>query len=139
MRQQCCNCKVECAFLSVAAAIVVGVVAAIAQYTAIITLTPVFYIVAFGIAVLFLGVLLALTPTLYKTACIGCNSNLKLTTIGIVGTIVASIVLLAVGFAATSVLGAIFVGLLAGFFTLLVTSVVCAINCAGQCRRCDED
>ena len=134
MRQTSCNCRVECGFLSLAAAVVAGVVAAIAQYTAIITLTTVFYIVAFGIAVLFLGILLASLPSLYKTACHGCNSNLKLTTIGILGTIVTSVVLIAVGFSATSILGAIVVGLLAAFFTLIITSVVCTINCAGECR-----
>ncbi len=135
MRQTSCDCRVECAFLAIAASIIAGVVAAIAQYTAIITLTTVFYIVAFGIAVLLLGVLLALTPTFYKTACQSrCNANIKLTTVGIIGTIITSVILIAVGFAATSVLGAIFVGALAAFFTLIITAVVCTINCAGECR-----
>ncbi len=138
MRQTSCNCRVECGFLALAAAVIAGVVAAIAQFTAIITLTTAFYIVAFGIAILFLGVLLALLPNLYKTACQGCNSNLRLTTAGILGTIVTSIVLIAVGFAATSVLGAIFVGLLAAFFTLIVTSVVCTVNCASRCEYRDD-
>ncbi len=129
-----CNRRVECGFIAVAASIIAGVIAAITQFTAIITLTPVFYIVAFGIAVLFLGVLLALLPALDRTACrSGCNSNIKLLTTGILGTIFTAIVLLAVGFAATSVLGAIFVGLLAAFFTLMVTSAVCTINCASEC------
>ena len=129
-----CNRRIECAFLSIAASIIVGIVAAIAQFTALITLTPVFYVVAFGIAVLFLLVLLALSPVLDKTACRGCcNSNVKLATIGILGTIVTAIILIAVSFAATSVLGAIVVGLLAAFFTLMITSSVCAVNCASAC------
>ncbi len=134
MRETNCNRRVECGFLAIAASVIAGVVAAIAQFTAIITLTPVFYIVALGVAVLFLAVLLALTPNLYKTACQGCNGNLKLATIGILGTIVTSIILIAVGFAATSVLGAIFVGLLAASFALAITSIVCAVNCTGECR-----
>ncbi len=134
MREINCNRRVECAFVAVAASIIAGIVAAIAQFTAIITLVPVFYIVAFGIAVLFLGVLLALLPVLDRTACrSGCNSNVKLLTAGILGTIFTAIILLAVGFAATSVLGAIFVGLVAAFFTLMVTSAVCTINCASEC------
>ncbi len=129
-----CNSRIECAFLAIAASIIVGVVAAISQFTAIVTFSTIFYIVAFGIAVLFLGVLLALVPVLYRTACRNCcNSNVKLTTVGILGTIVTAIILIAVGFAATSVLGAIFVGLLAAFFTLIITSVVCTINCAASC------
>ena len=135
MRQTNCNSRVDCAFLSIAAAIIVGIVAAIVQFTAIVSFTTVFYIVAFGVAVLFLAILLALVPTLYRVSCQGCgNFNTKLTTLGILGTIAASIVLIAVGFAATSGLGAIFVGLLAGFFTLMITSIVCTINCAGECK-----
>ncbi len=139
MRNTNCSNHVDCAFLAVAAAVVAGVVAAIAQFTAIITLTTVFYIVAFGIAVLFLGLLLVSLPVLYKTACHACcNSNIKLTTVGILGTIVTSIILIAVGFAATSVLGAIFVGLLAAFFALIITSVVCIVNCASECKCNNE-
>lgn len=139
MRNSNCNSRVDCAFLSIAAAVIVGLVAAIAQFTAIVTFTTVFYIVAFGVAVLFLAILLALVPTLYKVSCQSCCiSNIKLTTLGILGTIVTSIILIAVGFAATSVLGAIFVGLLAAFFTLMVTSIVCTINCAGECKYVNE-
>lgn len=134
MRQSNCNSHVDCSLLSVAAAVVVGLVAAIAQFTAIITLTTVFYIVAFGIAVLFLAVLLALVPVLYRVACGSCcASNIKVVTTGILGAIFTSVILIAVGFTATSVLGAVFVGLLAAFLTLAVTGVVCAINCASIC------
>ncbi len=134
MRETNCNRRVECAFLAIATSVIVGIVAAILQFTALITLTPVFYIVAFGIAVLFLAVLLALLPVLDRNACRNCcNYNIKLLTSGILGTIFTAIILLAVGFAATSVLGAIFVGLLAAFFTLTVTSAVCTINCASEC------
>lgn len=133
MRETNCNRRVECGFIAVAASIIAGIVAAIAQFTAIITLTPVFYIVAFGIAVLLLAILLALAPQLGAGALRGyCTSNVTLLTVGILGTIFTSIILLAVGFAATSVLGAIFVGLLAAFFTLMVTSVVCTVNCTAD-------
>ncbi len=139
MRNSNCNTRVDCAFLAIAAAVIVGIVAAIAQFTAIVTFTTVFYIVAFGVAVLFLAVLLAMVPVLYRMSCQSCcGSNIKLATIGILGTIVTSIILIAVGFAATSVLGAIFVGLLAGFFTLVVTSIACTINCASECRYNNE-
>ncbi len=139
MRQSNCNSRVDCSFLALAAAVIVGIVAAIAQFTAIVTFATVFYIVAFGVAVLFLAVLLALSPVLQRAECRGCgNFNIKLTTIGILGTIVTSVILIAVGFAATSVLGAIFVGLLAAFFTLTVTSVICTVNCASICDYREE-
>ncbi len=139
MKNSNCNTRVDCAFLAIAAAVIVGLVAAIAQFTAIVTFTTIFYIAAFGVAVLFLAVLLALVPVLYRVTCQNCcSSNVKLTTLGILGTIVTSIILIAVGFAATSVLGAIFVGLLAAFFTLTVTSIVCTINCASECKYNNE-
>ncbi len=129
-----CNRRVECGFLAVAASVIAGVVAAITQFTAIITLTPVFYIVAFGVAVLLLAILLLLAPALCDTTRRTCQvANIKLLTAGILGTIFTSVILLAVGFAATSVLGAIFVGLLAAFVTLMVTSVVCTVNCTSEC------
>ncbi len=130
MKETNCSCRVECGFIAVAASVIAGVVAAIAQFTAIITLTPVFYIVAFGVAVLLLAILLALAPTLNTAAQRSCCANsVGLLTAGILGTIFTSVILLAVGFAATSVLGAIFVGLLSAFFTLMVISVVCTVNC----------
>ena len=139
MRQTNCNTRVDCAFLSIAAAIIVGIVAAIAQFTAIVTFSTVFYIVAFGVAVLFLAILLALVPVLYRVSCQSCcNFNIKLTTAGILGSIVTSIILLAVGFAATSGLGAVFIGLLAAFFTLTVTSVLCTVNCVSECKYNSE-
>lgn len=134
MIQTNCNHRVECGFIAVAASIIAGIVAAIAQFTAIITLTPVFYIVTFGVAVLLLAILLLLTPMLCDTTqhtC--CVTNIRLLTAGVLGTIFTSVILLAVGFAATSVLGAIFVGLLAAFFTLMTTSVVCTVTCTSEC------
>ena len=129
-----CNRRVECGFIAVAASVIAGVVAAITQFTAIITLTPVFYIVAFGVAVLLLAILLLLSPVLCDTTHRNCQAtNIKLLTAGILGTIFTSVILLAVGFVATSVLGAIFVGLLAAFTTLMVTSVVCEVNCTTDC------
>lgn len=138
MTQTNCNYRVECGFIAMAASVIAGIVAAIAQFTAIITLTSIFYIVAFGVAVLFLAILLLLAPMLCDaTRHTCCVTNIKLLSVGILGTIFTSVILLAVGFAATSVLGAIFVGLLAAFFTLMVTSVVCTVTCTADCCSYD--
>lgn len=128
-----CRKRVDCAFIAIAASIIVGIVAAILQFTAIITLTTVFFIVAFGIAVLFLAILLSLTGAATRNARDCCCFNLKLLKTGILGTILTSVLLIAVGFAATSVLGAIFVGLLAAFFTLTLTSTACYVGCVTEC------
>lgn len=132
-----CNCRTNCTFLSIAAAVVVAVAAAILQYTAVITLTPVFYIVAFGIAVAYLAVTLITATALrnFVTSCV-CDI-LSVILIGILGTILTSVILLAVGFAATSVLGAIVVGALAGFFTLMVATIACLSKCV--VNKCEND
>lgn len=131
------NCRPNCTFLSIAAAVVVAVAAAILQYTAVITLTPVFYIVALGIAVAYLAVTLITATALrnFVTSCV-CDI-LSVILIGILGTILTSVILLAVGFAATSVLGAIVVGALAGFFALMVATIACLSKCV--VNKCEND
>ena len=54
---------------------------------------------------------------------------------GILGTVLFSSVLLVVDVAATSVIGAILVGLLVLFFTLLLTGTACLVQCISGCER----
>lgn len=131
------NCRPNCTFLSIAAAVIAAVAAAILQYTAVITLTPVFYIVAFGIAIAYLAVTLVTATALRNTAADCVCDILSVLLTGILGTILTSVILLAVGFAATSVLGAIIVGALAGFFTLTVGTVACLAKCV--VNTCNHD
>lgn len=134
-RQSYCRDR-ECLIFAIAASIVVAIVAAVLQFTAIITVAPVFYWVLFGIAVGYLAVVLVVSA-------LGCNSCTRycfgkvLTALlaGILGTILFAVILLGVGFAATSVLGAIFLGLLVGSFALTVTTTACLISCVAA----DED
>ncbi len=119
------GCKCNCIGMSLIASIAVGIIAAILQYTAVITIAPVFYWVVFGIAVAFL----AITFLVANRACSGgfCLSlTLSALLIAILGTIATALVLLGVGFAATSVIGAIFVGILFAFFSFLLLNVACA-------------
>ncbi|MBO5364213.1 MAG: hypothetical protein J6A56_01950 [Clostridia bacterium] len=101
-----------------------------------IALTPAFLWVVFGIAVVFLGAT-ALATSATNGFGVGTCVCTALTTliIGSLGTILLSLVLLAVTFAATSVIGAIFAGLLLALFSLLITSVACLIK---QLSGCDN-
>lgn len=130
-----CNYRPSCTFISIAAAVVAAVAAAILQFTAVITLTPVFFIVAFGIAVAYLAVTL-ITSIFARTSrsCCVCDT-LAVLLAGILGTILAAVILLAVGFAATSALGAIIVGALAGFFTLTIGTTACLVKCLARCQE----
>lgn len=130
-----CNCRNRCVLLAIVASIIIGIVAAFLQITGTITVTPVFLIVAFGVAVAALGVL-AVTAALvrrYAGACL-CTA-LQAVLAGILGTVLVSVILLAVGIVATSVISAILVGLAAGFFALTVTAGACFVRCLADCEE----
>lgn len=128
-----CNCKFDCTLLSITASIIIGITTAILRYTAIIAQTPAFLWVTLGIGVGFLA-LAFLKPT--QCCADSCKKlPLILVILGALGTILASIVLLAITFAATSVLGAIILGGLLGFLSLTLSGAACYIKKAEDC--CD--
>lgn len=130
-----CNCRNRCVLLSVVVSAILGIVAAFLQITGAITVTPVFLIVGFGIAVAALGVLAVTTALVrrYAGACL-CTA-LQAVLAGILGTVLLSVVLLARGIVATSVFSAILVGLTAGFFALTVTAGACFVRCLADCEE----
>lgn len=133
----CCENRPSCVTLAVIASAILGVVAALLRITAIITVTPAFLWVALGIAVVYLAVLLA-TARCCRGIC-GCrceNGALTALLTGILGTTLTSVVLLAVTFAATSIVGAVLAGLLVLFLSLIVTAAACLVSpCCGQANE----
>ena len=122
-----CDCKCNCTPLAFIAALIIGVVAAFLQITAVITVTPAFLWVLFGVAVGFLAIgVLAGCSNRCDNGC-GCNA-LSTLLIGALGTALVAVILLGVTFAATSVVGAIFTGLLLFFFALLLGNAACLIR-----------
>ena len=128
MNENCYN-PFGCAVIGVLSAIIIGVVTAILVATGTITLAPVFSIVAFGIAVAALALLFGVSAVVSRErrACI--RKYLAFIGTGILGTILASVIVLAFAFVATSIAGAIVLGFLAAFFTLMITSAFCTIKC----------
>ena len=53
-----CGKRRECSGIALVASLIIGIIAAFLQITAVITLTPIFYIVALGIAIVYLAVTL---------------------------------------------------------------------------------
>lgn len=125
-----CNCenRFGCVTLSFIASLVIGIIAAFLRITAVITLTPAFLWVALGIAVVYL----ALNLLAYERSA-RCCTALYAVLAGALGTALLSVILLGVTFAATSVIGAIFAGLLLFFLSLLVSSTACLIACRANC------
>lgn len=135
-----CNRGAQCSLLAIGASAIVGIIATLLTITAVITVTPAFLWVLLGIAVVYLAVNLIVSASFKcRRICDCIDTPLSLVLAGILGTILLSIVLLAITFPATSVLGAIIVGLLLFFFSLLITSTVCLIRCLARIEDYDDD
>lgn len=127
-----CGCQTSCTGRAFVASVIVGVLAAFFRFSALITVTPAFLWVLFGIAVGFLGI--ALFASFFDhSEKSGCCQSLTQFLAGSLGTILTSVILLGITFAATSIIGAIITGLLLFFFSLLVTSATCLVTCRSNC------
>lgn len=130
-----CNCKGSCSTAALIAGAVIGVLTAFLQITGVITVTTAFLWVVFGIAVGYLAVALAATAPVRRaeeSKCVCGALNVLLA--GILGAILFSVILLAVGIVATSVVSAVLVGLLLFFFTLTLAGTACLVRCFAGCE-----
>ena len=121
-----CDCKRNCVLWAVIASAIVGIITAFLQITGVITVTAAFLWVILGVAVVYLGVVL-LAAALSDTSCPNAIINALLA--GILGTVLFSVILLAVGVVATSPVSAILSGLALLFLSLTLTSTACYVKC----------
>lgn len=134
MSESCRCSSPSCTVIAVAASLIIGVITAFLRITAAITVTPAFLWVLLGIAVVYLAVTLV-SSAVFRDGC--CESLCSIVTAllaGIIGTVLLSIVLLAIEFAATSVLGAVITGALLFFFFLAITTTACLVRCFFKCN-----
>ena len=132
-----CCCRRDCVLLSIIAAAVLGVVGAFLQISGLITVTPAFLWVTLGIAVGYLAVLAGgflLRKCGTPTSCL-CRA-LSAVLVGLLGTQLLSVVLLAVGVTATSVVSAVLVGLLVAALALALGATACLVKCLADCESC---
>lgn len=129
-----CNFKCSCTAAAFIASAIIGVITAFLQITAVITVTPVFLWVVFGIAVGYLGILVASVALARRRELCGSVCRILSTVLaGILGSILLAGILLAVGIIATSTVSAILVGLLLFFFALALTGTACLVKCLADC------
>lgn len=134
----CCNNQNNCTGIAVVASTIIGIITAFLTFTAVITVTPAFLWVLFGIAVVYLAITLILSTVRRFSGTRSCACNiLPVLLVAILGTILTSVVLLGITFAATSVIGAIITGLLLAFFSLIITTVACLAKCLSECSDCE--
>lgn len=130
-----CGCRINCTGIAVIAAIIIGIITAFLTFSAVITVTPAFLWVLLGIAVVYLAITLIISPVIRGAGVVGCVCNIvPVLLAGILGTILISVVLLGITFAATSIVGAIITGLLLAFFSLLIITAACLVKCVTGCR-----
>lgn len=134
MSTSCRSCRPDCTLIAVVVSLILGIITAFLRITAAITLTPAFLWVLLGIAVVYLAVTLIAGAVSRNRCCEGLCTVITALLAGIIGTIVLSIVFLAIEFAATSILGAVLAGALLFFFFLTVTSVACLVRCFFNCN-----
>ena len=131
-----CNCKIRCPVLALIVSAIIGVLAAFFQITGVITVAPVFLWVVFGISVVYLAVQVLAAVLRRDCEMRRCTcASLQTVLAGILGAALISLILLAVGITATSVLSALLVGLLLFFFSLILTGTACYVNCVTDCDR----
>lgn len=135
-----CDCRRDCVGIAIITSIFIGIIAAFLRFMAVITVTAPFLWVVFGIAVLYLAITLIASATTRKNGFRNCFCPiLSVLLTGILGAILISIILLAIEFAATSIIGAIITGLLITFFSLIITATACLVKCTAGCSETDAD
>lgn len=124
-----CGYSCDCSVLAIVASIIIGIIAGILKYFAVITISDTFFWVTLGVAVVYLAIILVISASGGTKDKMCINRLITVLLTGILGTILTSLILLGVGFAATSVLGAIVNGGLLFFFALMFTTIACIIKC----------
>ncbi len=120
--------------ISVVISIFIGFITAMLKLAEIITFCTVFLWITFGIAVVTFATLvwIAAFADCDTRHCL--NNVLRPLVTGIFGTMLTSVVLLAVTFTETSVAGAIITGLLTAFLTLILTTATCFVKCVADSK-----
>lgn len=121
------NNRNECLIIAIAGSVVVGIVTAILSATGIITLTPAFLWVVFGVAVGYLATVYIASSLRRFDTPYSARSLIATFIVGVLGTILISLILLGVTLVAGSAILAVLAGLLLLFFSLIITSVACIV------------
>ena len=128
-----CNCSCPCTIFAIVVSAILGVIAAFLQIAGVFTATVMFPMMVLVIAVVYLGILAA-TSAICPCEAGRCRcSALTALLVGILGSILFSAILLALGIVATSVLSAVLVGLVVFFAALTFGSTACYVRIQADC------
>ena len=131
-----CEIKYECTGLAFVASLIIGIVAAFLQITAVIAIPSTLLTSIVGVATFYLILVLLIAALAQRgNVCTHCCTPLSATLLGIIGTFFVAVILLLVDIAATSIASAILVGLLFFFIALAIFSIACLAKCFLNCRN----
>lgn len=131
-----CENKLNCTGFALITSLILGIIAAFLQITAVIAIPPILLGSIIVIALVFLLVILiAVSLTQTAAYCRTRCSALSVLLLGILGSILFATILLIIDIVATSVIGAILVGVLVFSFSLFITTTVCLIKCIANCNN----
>ncbi len=133
MSTSCRNNSLGCTVVAVVASLIIGIITAFLRITAAINLTPAFLWVLLGIAVVYLAVTLVAAALFRHDCCESLCTTVTTLLAGVLGAVLLSVILLAIEFVATSIIGAVLTGALLFFFSLIVTSAACLVRCFFNC------
>lgn len=132
-----CECRPSCNKTAIVISIILGIVAFFLRLFYVIIASPVFLWVVFGVAVLFLALAFYTFTRNQASAESRCKcSILPILLVGIIGTILTSVVLLLACFIPCCII-AIITGFLIFFFSLLLISIANLILCKAGCKNCE--
>ena len=129
------NCKCGCTLWAIVVSVILGIIAAFLQITGVITVGTSFLWIVLGVAIAYLAILL-LAVSVYQRengACECICEAIGLLIVAILGSVLFSAILLAIGGVAAGAVGAILVGLLIAFFFLTLSSTGCLVKCIADC------
>lgn len=130
-----CKNKCECTLFSIAASLILGIIAVFLNFSSMIAVTPAFLWVLFGVSIGFLAVGLLVAAEINRTEAKECLCTaVSLFLAGILATVLFSVILLTIDIAAASLIASILVGLLIGSFALILTSAACIIKNILKCN-----
>lgn len=124
-----CSCRFSCSGIALLLSAVVGVVTALLTVTGTVIVEPLFLIVATSVAAGFVAVTYIAALLRNQTCSICKCTTIKTLLIGAIGALLTGILLLAVTFPATSILGAVITGFYLAFLTLIFAQSTCYATC----------
>lgn len=129
-----CKTKCDCTFFSVIVSVIVGIIVAFLNVSGTIAVPQVVLWVFFGVALAALAAAFV-AGALQRREHTGCFcSSLTTLLVGVLGTVLFSLVLILADIATGGIFGSLITGLLFAAFTLIITSVGCLTKSLFGCK-----